>query len=157
MAIGNNAWTGNWVGPLAIGAAANCSGDCGISLGYSTTSQGAYAAAIGSRANNKDQYTTVIGSFNNTDKLLTQLYLMCANSPLATTYEEGAACLGYVVKDSGGNIIECGTRKLSELLTNNTAFAPAAWGLDDEPTPGPFLPTGIMEPIEIDDLTESEQ
>lgn len=79
----------------------------------------------------------------------TLLYLIAANSPLATTYENGEACLGYVVKDSSGNISACGTRKLSELLTNNTAFAPAALDLD-APAPTPFLPTGIMEPIEME-------
>jgi hypothetical protein len=49
------------------------------------------------------------------------------------------------VRDKNGNITECGTRKLSELLTNNTAFAPATLDLDSDP-PTPFLPTGITEP-----------
>jgi hypothetical protein len=155
LAIGHSAWTANWVAPLAIGATANCDGDCGVSLGFNATSKGAYAAAIGSRTKNKDKFTTVIGCFNNTDNLLTQLYLMCAGSPLANTYEGGEACLGYVVKDLSGNISACGTRKLSELFTNNTAFAPAALGLDDEPAPGPFLPTGIMEPIELDEFSNN--
>ena len=81
---------------------------------------------------------------------------MGSGSPLATTYEDGEACLGYVVKDSDGNVTACGTRKLSELLTNNTAFAPAALDLEAS-APTPFLPTGITEPIEFDtteDLTE---
>jgi len=75
----------------------------------------------------------------------TILYLISAGSDLANQYEDGAAALGYVVRDASGNITKCGTRKLSELLTNNTAFAPATLDLDSDP-PTPFLPTGITEP-----------
>lgn len=157
IVVGSYTSTGNYSSPLAIGAIASCNGDGGISIGSGTQSSGSFATAIGSQTKNKDKFTAVIGALNSDNNTMTQLYLIAAGSPLATKYESGSACLGYVVKDTSGNIIECGTRKLSELLTSNTAFAPAAFGLDDEPTPGPFLPTGIMEPMEIEDLTESEQ
>lgn len=83
----------------------------------------------------------------------TILYLISAGSDLANQYEDGAAALGYVVRDKNGNITECGTRKLSELLTNNTAFAPATLDLDSDP-PTPFLPTGITEPWEEPERVE---
>lgn len=157
ISIGSYANCANMSDPLAIGYSAHCGGHAGVAIGSNASATMDYSVAIGSRTKNKDISTAVIGAYYNADSTITQLYLISAGSPLATKYESGAACLGYVVKEASGNIIECGTRKLSELLTSNTAFAPAAFGLDDEPTPGPFLPTGIMEPIEIDDLTESEQ
>lgn len=147
LAIGCGASTGNTTAPMAIGMGTKASGECAVSVGCQIDTSGDYAAAFGSRTRNKDKFTTVIGCYNKDEDTFTQLYVMSAGSPLANTYEDGAAALGYVVKNRTTNtIIECGTRKLSELLTNNTAFAPAALGLDDEPTPGPFLPTGILEP-----------
>lgn len=109
--------------------------------------------AFGNSVTLNDAATVVWGVKTVDGSLQTLLYLMIANSPLATTYENGEACLGYVVKDASGNVTACGTRKLSELLTNNTAFAPAALDLD-APAPTPFLPTGITDPIEIEELTD---
>lgn len=104
---------------------------------------------IGNSITLKDPSTAVLAVFTQQDVTQTLLYLIGAGSSLANTYENGEACLGYVVKDSSGNILACGTRKLSELLTNNTAFAPAA---DDEATP--FMPTGITDPIEFPEELE---
>jgi hypothetical protein len=106
---------------------------------------------------------TTNGSTNESHLLLdTRLYLLKAKSPLAEQYEGGAAALGYIVRDRSGNVLECGTRKLSELLTNNTAFAPATLDLDSDP-PTPFLPTGITEPweeperVEVPEKTQEEE
>ena len=113
-----------------------------------------HAAAYGVQVKSKDVGCSVIGAWNGNETpwgaptVQTLLYLIGANSPLATTYENGEACLGFVVKDTSGNVLSSGTRKLSELLTNNTAFSPASMDLDADP-PTPFLPTGAMEPIEF--------
>jgi hypothetical protein len=123
----------------------NCS-----SFGYKAIATAAASMALGSLVKAQDVGVTVIGAnsdgSNSENYLQTLFYIVGAGSPLAVTYEDGEACLGYVVKDKNGNISACGTRKLSELLTNNTAFAPAMLDLDS-PAPTPFLPTGIMEPL----------
>lgn len=106
--------------------------------------------ALGRKVINKDEQAMVLGTLSANDATQTLFYIIGAGSPLATTYEDGEACLGYVVKESNGNILACGTRKLSELLTNNTNFAPAALDLD-APAPTPFLPTGITDPIEMEE------
>ena len=89
----------------------------------------------------------MIGTWESESRTVqTLLYIIAAGSELATQYEGGEACLGYVVKESSGNVLACGTRKLSELLTSNTAFAPAAMDLDADP-PTPFLPRGVMDSV----------
>lgn len=156
IALGCGAYT--QLKSIAIGEKAS-SGGFGTVCGCETTST-FFSAAFGSHIKVRDQGCTVISAWKPsssawvTPSMQTLLYLIGADSPLATTYENGEACLGYVVKDSSGNILACGTRKLSELLTNNTAFAPAALDLD-APAPTPFLPTGITDPIEIkEELTD---
>lgn len=145
------------VNGIVIGSSSNVgSGYNSMVIGANSNVSGSRGSVIGPSAALKDESVMLLsvlhGSGANTTSQ-TLLYLMAANSPLATTYENGEACLGYVVKDSSGNILACGTRKLSELLTNNTAFAPAALDLD-APAPTPFLPTGITDPIELHQETE---
>lgn len=129
----------------------NKAGKSAVAVGDSAQSSAVNSAALGYKARNADAGTVLIaandGAGANNANSFTYLYLIGAGSPLAMSYEGGEACLGYVVKDASGNVSACGTRKLSELLTNNTAFAPAALDLD-APAPTPFLPTGIW-----DDLT----
>lgn len=131
-------------------------------LGNGAFATGSYSAAFGGGAGgmalgrkviNHDEQAMVLGTISADDATQTLFYIVGAGSPLATTYEDGEAFLGYVVKDSSGNISACGTRKLSEILTNNTAFAPASLDLD-APAPTPFLPTGISAPIELHQETE---
>lgn len=85
----------------------------------------------------------------------TQFYFMAANSTLATTYEAGEACMGYVTKDKSGNILAAGTQKLSALFPNNSTFAPAlANEFGEFETPKVFVPNGATEPIELDPLID---
>lgn len=143
---------------VAIGAYSSAS-NYSVAIGCSAKvlSGANYASAYGASAQAADKGVTVIASWNDDGTIQTLLYLMGAGSTLATTYEDGEACMGYVVKDTSGNVSACGTQKLSALMPNNTAWATMALGLDDEP-PTPFLPTGATDPIvfpEIeDDLTE---
>jgi len=144
------------MGAVAIGKSAIASGGNAVVLGAYSEATKDYTSVLGQQLKLKDEGCVLIGAWNKGRTQVVQLYLIAGGSPLATTYEDGAACLGYVVKDASGNIIDCGTRKLSELLTNHGVFAPAALDLD-APAPTPFLPTGIMEPIEFpEDLTEGE-
>lgn len=130
----------------------NKAGKSAVALGDSAQASGVNSAALGYKARNADAGAVLIaandGAGANKANSFTYLYLIGAGSPLATTYEGGEACLGYVVKDASGNVSACGTRKLSELLTNNTAFAPAALDLDS-PAPTPFLPTGIWDDLTV--------
>lgn len=153
VAIGgriNYGWTGSRSKyGVVIGASSQAGAfDKGIVIGAASQTQAANATAIGTSLVVKDESTMALGVQQGTTSQ-TVLYLIAAGSPLANSYEDGAACLGYVVKDASGNIIDCGTRKLSELLTNHGAFAPAG---DEEPTP--FLPTGITDPIELPEMQE---
>lgn len=156
-------------GSLAIGGvstvnlsnATKATGDDSMAIGSHTQATVRGAIAIGHSVKLADENVICIGGMNATNGstneshllLDTRLYLLKAKSPLAERYEGGAAALGYIVRDYDGNVIECGTRKLSELLTNNTAFAPAMLDLDSDP-PTPFLPTGITEPWEEPERVE---
>lgn len=141
------------LGATAYGEHASCTakGAIGIGAGVQVTKAG--GMALGRKVINHDEQAMVLGTISADDATQTLFYIVGAGSPLATTYEDGEAFLGYVVKDSSGNISACGTRKLSEILTNNTAFAPASLDLD-APAPTPFLPTGISAPIELHQETE---
>lgn len=134
----------------------NKAGSSAVALGDSAQASAVNSAALGYKAKNADAGAVLIAANDGAGAnsgWFTYLYLIGAGSPLAATYEGGAACLGYVVKDKNGNIAERGTRKLSELLTNNTDFTPAS--LDpDAPEPTPFTPTGITDPIEFPEEPE---
>lgn len=161
----------------ALGSDSSAEGYSSVAIGLNAQARamgtiafpGCYVDAAGSRAFGdtiivRSKNVTAVGSSHtvadagvltlsagwsdaNYKSYRTILYLISAGSDLANQYEDGAAALGYVVRDASGNITECGTRKLSELLTNNTAFAPTNIDLD-APIPTPFLPTGITEPWE---------
>lgn len=132
---------------IAIGRQAKTEASQAIAVGRLANSKAALATALGYAAKVADAGVCCIAAWNSADKTLqTLLYLIGSGSALATTYEAGAASLGYVVKAVTGSILECGTVKLRDLLPNNTAFAPAGMDLD-APAPSPFLPTGIMEPL----------
>lgn len=148
----------------ALGRYAAASSD-GLALSYAAKANQAYSTAIGTGAVVSDYGATVIRSTAE-DGTYTQLYFSGANTPLANTYENGEAMMGYVVRDSAGNIMTdaegnamVGTQKLSVLFPNNrgeNAFTPAMLGLDDEWTPKPmFHPSDLDMPQ--DELSEPEE
>lgn len=129
-----------------------------IAIGYGAVAAGGKSTAIGLNAKSADRGATVIRSTAE-DGTYTQLYFSGANTPLANTYEGGEAMMGYVVRDSAGNVMVdaegnamVGTQKLSVLFPNNrgeNAFTPAMLGLDDEYTPKPmFRPSDLDLPTE---------
>ena len=136
-----------------------------LSVGSSAKSNANNSIAIGTNAAVSDYGATVIRSTAE-DGTYTQLYFSGANTPLANTYENGEAMMGYVVRDSAGNVMTdaegnamVGTQKLSVLFPNNrgeNAFTPAMLGLDDEWTPKPmFRPSDLDMPQE--EPTEPEE
>lgn len=158
-AVGSGARANAFKMATAVGSGASAAGSGGTAIGHQAKSNAQAASAYGFNTKAEDNGVTVISAWDGEgDPANTQtlLYLIGAGSTLATTYEDGEACMGYVVKDTSGNVSACGTQKLSALFPNNTAWATMALGLDDE-TPTPFLPTGATDPIEfpeIEDLTE---
>lgn len=146
VAIGDGATTDT--GSIAFGKGVSSKGGDAVCLGAYSQTKGRNSSAIGKGIKVTESGVAVVGAWTAEDDKVVQLYIIAPGSPLSNTYENGAACLGYVAKDKTGNVLECGTRKLSELLTNNTAFAPAAMDLDADP-PTPFLPAGTMEAVEF--------
>ena len=143
---------------IAVGTGSNANSSSSMVLGYYGAAQASYSTAIGFKATVSDYGATVIRSIAE-DGTYTQLYFSGANTPLANTYENGEAMMGYVVRDKAGNIMTdaegnamVGTQKLSVLFPNNrgeNAFTPAMLGLDDEWTPKPmFRPSDLDMPIE---------
>ena len=153
----------------SVGTRSSSRGRYSVLMGASATSgaNGSFGIALGSNAKVDDYGATVIRSTAE-DGTYTQLYFSGANTPLANTYENGEAMMGYVVRDSAGNVMTdaegnamVGTQKLSVLFPNNrgeNAFTPAMLGLDDEWTPKPmFHPSDLDLPdIEIEEPTEPE-
>lgn len=132
-------------------------GESSLSIGATTEATKKRSTALGCGAKSRDPGVMAFASWNDDATKQTTLYLIGAGSSLATKYENGEACLGYVTKNTDGTIVAAGTRKLSELLTNNTTFAPASLDLEAEP-PRVFLPTGATDPIEDLELpTDMEQ
>jgi hypothetical protein len=178
---------------VMIGYGANSKHMLDVCLGLFSTAEGSHAVAVGSSTNAGAQFSTAIGSGSQAkaksstaiganatvndvgatvirstaeDGTYTQLYFSGANTPLANTYENGEAMMGYVVRDKSGNIMTdaegnamVGTQKLSVLFPNNrgeNAFTPAMLGLDDEWTPKPmFRPSDLDMPQE--EPTEPEE
>lgn len=149
-------------GSLCIGAGATIKGDAaaalgaravadtgGFALGTAATA-GKYSTAIGYECQNANIGTTSFKQRKNGGQTYTQFYILAAESALATEYEDGEACMGYVVKNATtGELLAAGTQKLSVLFPNNSGFQPMALSLDDEMTPPKvFHPSDLDLPQE---------
>lgn len=166
---------------IAIGKSSQISGNMySVSLGDESSISGANAVAVGYRAKAKSALSVAVGSnatvsdlgavvFRSTasDGTYTQLYFSGANTPLANTYEDGEAMMGYVVTNDEGNIMMdaegnalVGTQKLSVLFPNNrgeNAFTPTVLNLDEGWTPKlMFRPSDLDLPIEEPEVEEPE-
>lgn len=116
----------------------------GTAIGNQSVAAGTESTAIGNKATVSDRGAVVIRSTAE-DSTYTQLYFSGANTPLANTYHDGAPMLGYVTKDSAGNIVAAGTRSLIDLLTDNSTFAPAS--LDEN---GEWVQPKVFHPSDLD-------
>ena len=131
---------------VAVGRGAKTKANASLAIGANAevTANASWGIAIGNGAKVSDFGATVIRSTAE-DGTYTQLYFSGANTPLANTYENGAPMLGYVTKDSAGNVVAAGTRSLLELLTNNSTFAPAS--LDEN---GEWVMPRVFHPSDLD-------
>lgn len=112
----------------ALGIRASASGAGSIALGVSASATAMGSTALGSLANASDNGVMVLSAANDDGTAKTQLYLIGAGSTMSTTYCDGEAGLGFMCKDSSGEIIKRGTIKLSALCTENTdTFEPSGW------------------------------
>ena len=117
---------------VAIGYSASANSGCSIAVGFAAVCSGSRSVAIGQFAKSQDDDLIVMSVGETTGgSIRTHFCFMGKGSPLANTYEGGEACMGYVVADGDGNLVTSGTRKLSELFTNNV---------------GTFCPTGFVLP-----------
>ncbi len=117
---------------VAVGEGAKATGATSVALGPISKATAPRSVAIGVFANSQDDDLIVMSVGETTGgSIRTHFCFMGQGSPLANTYEGGEACMGYVVADGDGNLITSGTRKLSELFTNNV---------------GTFCPTGFVLP-----------
>ena len=142
VAIGAGA-DGGWDG-VSVGYASTSGGNGAIAIGYTAKATANRSVAIGRKATVSDIGATVIRSTAE-DGTYTQIYFSGANTPLANTYHGGAPMLGYVTKDSAGNIVAAGTRSLIDLLTENSTFAPAS--LDEN---GEWVMPKVFHPSDLD-------
>lgn len=155
-------------GSICIGHNSSITGDAASAIGASASAEvagyalgnnakaGTYSTAIGFGCVNKNTGTTSIKqtfvdyTTNPRTNYATQFYIMGANSPLAVQYEDGEACMGYVVKNEiTGEILAAGTQKLSVLFPNNSTFQPATIDENGEwVMPKVFHPSDLDLPIE---------
>lgn len=156
---------------VTIGCKASNSGADSVCVGAGAQVSAGGGIAIGAGAVCADVGAVVFASYSSDRSYKTQLYFAGAGTPLAVQYYNGEAMIGYIVTDSAGNTVACGTNKLSALFPDNSATQAAAidengeWVMPTlfepndvkvEPsaqayTPLPVYP--IVEP-EIEELTE---
>ena len=122
---------------VAVGGGAEATGEYSVALGPLSEATARRSVAIGNSAKSQDDDLIVMSVGETTGgSIRTHFCFMGQGSPLANTYEGGEACMGYVVADGDGNIITSGTRKLSELFTNNVGtFCPTGFVLGTGPEP----------------------
>lgn len=148
---------------VSLGANSYASGERSIGIGQQAYALGKYSLALGAGPRSDADYVVTIGRnakgadvgvvvFRSSaaDGTYTQFYFSGANTPLANAYHDGAPMLGYVTKDSAGNIVAAGTRSLIDLLTDNSTFAPASLDADGE-----WVQPTVFHPSDLD-LPEEE-
>lgn len=126
-AVGDNTYAGSDYS-TALGASAAAGAPNSTALGAKSSVTAFGSTAIGYAATSFDAGTIVLSAWNDSSTAKTQLYLIGAGSTMSTTYCDGEAGLGFVSKDSNGNVLKRGTIKLSALCTENTdTFNPSGW------------------------------
>lgn len=140
----------------AVGHGALCTQQNTVALGSSAKAAANRSIAIGASAAVSDLGATVIRSTAE-DGTYTQLYFSGANTPLANTYANGEAIMGYVTSDSDGNPLASGFKRLSALFDEGTMTQPATldefgeWSM-----PKVFHPSDLDLPIEEEPTEEPE-
>lgn len=141
---------------VAAGHGAICSQQNTVALGSSAKAAANRSIAIGTSATVSDLGATVIRSTAE-DGTYTQLYFSGANTPLANTYANGEAIMGYVTSDSDGNPLASGFKRLSALFDEGTMTQPATLDENGEwVMPKVFHPSDLDLPIEEEPTEEPE-
>lgn len=154
IAIGYSTISTKWAA-FAMGYAANANGEYAMALGQSTKAKANNAIAIGHSATVSDYGATAIRSTAE-DGTYTQLYFSGANTPLANTYANGEAIMGYVTTDSEGNMVASGFKRLSALFDEGSMTQPAILNEDGEwEQPKVFKPSDVD--MEVEEPSESEE
>lgn len=112
---------------VVVGQMSNATGNFGVAVGNGASASSRSSSAIGSGAYCGDVGVLALkGGGTATDGKSTQIYLIPAGSPMAATYTDGEAGLGYVVLDHiSGSVIAQGVVKLSSVCTDHGSdFAP---------------------------------
>ena len=161
IAIGNGSYS-NGAASVALGSSARAevhgsisigTGSCvtqqeGIAIGRNATVSKHWSTAIGYHANVADQGVIVLATRSALgDNKKTQIYIAGAGTDLANEYYNGEAFMGYTVTDTSDNkiIYACGTRRLSEIFTDNTITQPTT--LDEN---GELVTHKIFRPSDVD-------
>ena len=154
IAIGESATT-KTNNNIALGARSKSEGNNNIAIGYYAAASGTNTIAIGVQATVSDYGATVIRSTAE-DGTYTQLYFSGANTPLANTYANGEAIMGYVTTDSEGNMVASGFKRLSALFDEGTMTQPAILNEDGEwEQPKVFKPSDVD--MEVEEPSEPEE
>lgn len=111
---------------ITIGCKAENKGADSVVMGAQAKATAGGSVAIGAGAEAADAGAVVFASHSSDRTMRTQLYFCGAGTPLAVEYYNGEAFMGYTVVDKAtGQIAACGTRRMSELFTDNTTAQPA--------------------------------
>lgn len=154
IAIGESATT-ETNNNIALGARSKSAGNNNIAIGYYAAARGTNTISIGVNATVSDLGATVIRSTAE-DGTYTQLYFSGANTPLANTYANGEAIMGYVTTDSKGNMVASGFKRLSALFDEGTMTQPAILNEDGEwEQPKVFKPSDVD--MEVEEPSEPEE
>lgn len=106
---------------MAFGFMAQASEDKALALGTDARAEADRASAIGGGCYVADEGTLALNAGGRWDGKSTQLYLIAAGTPLANTYTNGEAGLGYVVLDHlSGQVVERGCISLASLCVWHT-------------------------------------
>jgi hypothetical protein len=115
-----------------------------VALGNGSSTSALFSVAIGRSATVSDVGATVIRSTAE-NGAYTQLYFAGANTPLANTYANGEAIMGYVTVDEDGNPVASGYKRLSALFDEGTMTQPAS--LDEN---GEWVQPKVFHPSDLD-------
>ena len=130
----------------AVGHNTKAEGESSLALGRGAEAKKDKSVAIGFRALANDFGIVVFGSQSDTEgTFATRLYFAGAGTDLAKQYYNGEGLMGYTVIDKAGEVVACGTRRLSELFPDNSLTQPAS--LDEN---GEWVMPKVFHPSDLD-------
>lgn len=129
---------------VAVGDYAKANSTSSTAIGDTAIASANKTTAIGFKATAADYGATVIRSTAE-DGTYTQLYFSGANTPLANTYTNGEALMGFVTSDKDGNPVASGYKRLSAIFDEGSMTQPAT--LDEF---GEWVQPKVFHPSDLD-------